>query len=198
MKEKIISLLKLLIVPISLLAAYLVVWVIWRSFGLPTDERLAQITQGWFNKYGIIVVFISGMIEGILLLGQYYPGGLVVFLGVISAGHNIPKVIGVVSIVSLAFLIGYTIDYLMGKYGWYKLFLKFALNNSLETSKIKLQKQQFNAIFLSYWEPNPASVTATAAGISQLPFKKFTLYSFLGILFWNTFWGTRIIWKTWF
>ncbi len=49
-----------------------------------------------------------------------------------------------------------------------------------------------NAIFFTYWEPNLASITATAAGILGVPFKKFSLYSALGILVWETFWGTLV------
>lgn len=182
----------MLSIPLSLMAVYILVYLFWSYFNLPKDEQLIEITTNWFQHYGLWVILISAILEGTLILGQYYPGGLVIFLGVISAGRDIPRVIAVVSVVSLAFVIGYTIDYLIGKYGWYKLLLKFGLKKSLDTAQSKLQKHEFNAVFFTYWEPNLASITATAAGILQIPLKRFFLHSLVGIIIWNTFWGTLV------
>ena len=151
-----------------------------------------MITQDWFERYGLLIIFISAFIEGVLLLGQYYPGGLVIFLGVISSGGNVERVVAVVSTVSLAFIIAYSINWMLGKHGWYKLFLKFGLGKTLETAKDKLGKHEFNAIMLSYWEPNLASVTATAAGILQIPFRRFFSHSAIGVIVWNAFWGILV------
>ncbi len=192
MKEGFKQILKVLSIPLSLMGVFLIVLLLWNLLNLPKDERLIEITKNWFNHYGLWIVFISAILEGTLILGQYYPGGLVIFLGVISAGNNIPQVVAVVSTASLAFVIGYTIDYLIGKYGWYKLFLKFGLKKALETAQLKLQKHALSAVMFSYWEPNLASVTATAAGILQLPLKKFTLHSLIGIVIWNSLWGTLV------
>ncbi len=186
------SILKLLAIPLSLSLVYLTMLVIWKSFHFPEGDDLFNATAGYINKYGLWLVFVSAIIEGFLLLGQYYPGGAVIFLGVISAGKNIPRVAEVVAIVSLAFFIAYTLNYIVGKYGWYKLFLKFGLKKPLDNSQAKLAKHQFNAILFSYWEPNLASVTATAAGVLNLPLLKFSFYSLIGIIVWNTIWGTLV------
>ncbi len=116
-KEQFKNLLKILMAPLFLFGLYLLVFVLWRAFRLPTDEQLIEITKHWFTNFGLLVVFISGIIEGTLILGQYFPGGLVIFLGVISAGKDIAKIVEVVAIVCVSFFIGYSIDYAMGKYG---------------------------------------------------------------------------------
>lgn len=184
--------LKLLTIPLILLGIYLSMYVVWKLLNLPTDDQMLVIVREWFSKYGLWIVFISALIEGFLLLGQYFPGGFIIFLGVISAGKNIPRAIEVVSVVSVAFFIAYTLNYLVGKYGWYKLLIKFGLKKSLDNSQEKLVKQGLNTIFFSYWEPNLASLTATAAGILQVSLKKFSLYSAIGIIIWNIFWGTLV------
>lgn len=186
------TILKILVVPLILLAVYLTMALIWNLADLPKDEELVSTVKTWFDHYGLWIVLVSAILEGTLLLGQYYPGGIVIFLGVITAGNNIPRVVEVVTVVSIAFFIGYTIDYLVGKYGWYKLFLRFGLAKSLENAQTKLQRHQFNAIILSYWEPNLASITATAAGVLHLPFRKFSYLSAFGIVVWNIFWGTLV------
>ncbi len=167
-------------------------YLVWKVLNLPTDDQLLIIVREWFVRYGLWIVFISALIEGFLLLGQYFPGGFIIFLGVISAGKDIPRAIEVVSVVCVSFFIAYSLNYLVGKYGWYKLLAKFGLIGSVERSKEKLMKQGLNAIFFTYWEPNLASLTATAAGILGIPFKKFLLYSAIGIVLWNIFWGTLV------
>jgi len=192
MKDKVFYILKLLSVPLILVAIYLSMFVIWQLLNLPTDDQMVAITKSAFEKYGLWVVFISALIEGFLLLGQYFPGGIIIFLGVISAGKDVPRAVEVVSVVCAAFIIAYTLNYLVGKYGWYKLLVKFGLGKSLNDAKQKLSTQGLNAIIFSYWEPNLASITATAAGILQIPMKDFQIYSVPGVIVWNIFWGTLV------
>ncbi len=186
------TMLKLLSIPLILLTVYLLVYMTWQILGLPTDDELLVIVREWFASYGLWVVFISAIIEGFLLLGQYFPGGFVIFLGVISAGKDVLKATEVVMVVSISFFIAYTLNYMMGKYGWYKLLVKFGLGTQIEESKEKLIKNGLNTVFFTYWEPNLASITATAAGVLNMSFKKFSLYSTAGIILWNIFWGTLV------
>ena len=181
----------LLSVPLLLMFVYSLMYIFWKVFNLPTNEELLIITKAWFAEYGLLVVFIGAIIEGFLLLGQYFPGGFIIFLGVISA-DNIPRAVEVVLIVCISFFISYTLNYWVGKYGWYKLLNRFGLANSIEKSKDKILKQGMNSVFFTYWEPNLASLTATAAGILQIPLKKFLMYSATGIILWNIFWGTLV------
>jgi len=186
------KLIGILSVPCSLLALYLVFWAVWRFLDLPSDESLMATIGDFFSRYGLWVVFISSLIEGFLILGQYFPGGTVIFLGVISAGEDVGRAVEVVIVVSLAFFISYAFNYLIGKYGWYKLLIRFGMKGSLEDAKRKLQKHDLSAVIFSYWEPNLASITATAAGILNIPILRFLAVSAGGILIWNTFWGTLV------
>jgi len=78
---------------------------------------------------------------------------------------------------------------MLGKYGWHRLLVAVGFGESIERAKERLTKHGLLGIFLSYWMPNIASLTATAAGIMHYPLKKFLLYSAGAILFWNLFWG---------
>lgn len=192
MNIKIKEILKLLSIPLVLMLIYISMNIVWRLFNMPTNDELLLIVKVWFSDYGLWIVFIGALIEGFLLIGQYFPGGFIIFLGVISAGKDMLRATEVVLIVCVAFFISYTLNYLMGKYGWYKLLVKFGLSDSLERSKDKIIKQGLNAVFFSYWEPNLASITATAAGILHVPLRKFLIYSALGIILWNVFWGVLV------
>lgn len=167
-------------------------FALWSLFSLPSAEELVKIVNDYFDKYGLAVVLISAIIEGTLIIGQYFPGSFVIFLGVITSRGDAIKATKVVAVVSIAFFIAYNINYLIGKYGWYKLFLKFGLKKPLENAEKRLNKHGLKTILLSYWEPNLASITATGAGVLKLPFKKFSIYSLIGILLWNAFWGILV------
>ena len=184
--------LKTISIPLILVGVYLSMYAIWKILGLPSDDAMLPIVKEYFVHYGLIVVFVSALIEGFFLLGQYFPGGFVIFLGVISAGKDVWRASEVVAVVCVAFFIAYSLNFLLGRYGWYKLLVKFGLKGQLEHAKTKLAKQGLNAVIFSYWEPNLASITATAAGILDFPFRIFSLYSLVGVILWSVFWGTII------
>lgn len=193
MNERIRKIFTLISAPLILFIIYISLFFIWKLTGFPQGDELLAVLRGYFGRYGLWIVFIAALAEGFLIVGQYFPGGTVIFLGVISVGHDMPRVIEVVAVVSLAFIISYTLNYLVGKYGWYRLFLKFGLRNVIERSKEKLIRRGLHAVMFSYWEPNLASVAATAAGIIQAPFRKFFFYNVVDVVFWDAFWGTIIV-----
>jgi membrane-associated protein len=184
--------LKQIWLPLVLLGLCFSILLIWRVFDLPTQEEMVRIARLYFEKYGLITLFISSIIEGILVLGWYYPGSLVIFLGVIFAGKDIPKVIEAVAIITAGLLIAYIIDFFMGKYGWYRLLLKFGLRKPIDVAKQRLEKRGMTAIYASFWDPNLAGLTSTAAGILQFTFKKVFKHFLLALIIWNIFWGTLV------
>jgi len=184
--------LKLLTVPLAIIAIYLLLAMFEHIFHFSSRDMFLGFLMRQFNQHGYWLVFIAALLEGVLIIGNWFPGGVVIFLGVISAGQDIKRVVIVVSLVCVAFFISYFLNYLMGRYGWYKLFVGLKLKESLDRARKRLEKHAFNAIILSYWEPNIASVTATAAGILFLPLKKFLPYSLFAIIMWNTAWGVTV------
>lgn len=191
-KAEFYSILRLLAVPLLVISLFLLLTLAERFFHFSLKDSLVLFMKERFEQHGYWLIFLSALIEGVLILGEYYPGGFIIFVGVVSAGKDISRVSKVVLTVSLAFLIAYHINYLVGKHGWYKLFLRFKLQEPLERAQKRLSKHAFNAIMLSYWEPNLASVTATAAGILQVPLRRFFRFSLFSILVWNAIWGALV------
>src|SRR3989344_8050874 len=186
------NILKTVGLPLFFLGIFLSLYLIWKILDLPPESELIEIARNYFDKYGLITVLLSAIIEGVLLVGWYYPGSLVIFLGVIFAGKNIPDVIQVVSVVTIGLYIAYIINFFIGKHGWYRLLLKFGLKEPLEKAQPRLAKHGPAGIFLSFWQPNLAALTATAAGILQFPLRKFLLFSLSATILWNIFWGTLV------
>jgi membrane protein DedA with SNARE-associated domain len=178
--------------PLAVLGIFLLIFLAWRFFGLPPEERLIEIARFYFDKYGLAILLVSAVVEGTILVGWYYPGSLIIFLGVILAGKDLPKVIAAVGVITVGLFFAYIINFLLGKYGWYRLLLKFGLMEALEEAKARVIKHGFAAIFMSYWQPNLAALVATSAGILHFSFIRFMAISIIATVIWNTFWGTLV------
>lgn len=180
-----------MVIPFTLGGVSLGVLILWKAFDLPERDVFVDLVKHYFSVYGAWIVFVSALLEGMLVAGSFFPGGVVIFLGVATA-WDARRAAFVVVVVSVAFFIAYTIDYFLGKYGWYRLFLKFGLKEPIEKSKAKLSRHEPTAIVFSYWSPNLAAITATAAGVLRIPLKRFLRHSAIGIIVWNTFWGILV------
>lgn len=180
---------KKLTLPLFILAIFLFILGLWKILGLPPEETLIEITRGYFFKYGLLTVFIASLIESMLVVGWYLPGGLIIFLGVIlSAGDPLHATLSVLCTI-LGFSLGYIANYFIGYYGWHKLFTKFGLSKSLEKSQEQFKKYGYKAIYMSYWQPNLGALVSTSAGVLKTPRNKFIFNSTIATVLWSAFWG---------
>jgi len=186
MFKKIFNQIKL---PLYIIIFFTGIILLWELFNLPSEEQLIEISRGYFERYGLITVLFAAIIEGALLAGWYAPGGLVIFMGVILSQSPKQALLSIVLTI-IGFMIAYTFNFFTGKYGWYKVLLKFGVKNSLEKAQVQFAKYGFKTIYVSYWEPNLASLVSTAAGIAQAPLRKFLFISLIATIFWAFFWGT--------
>ncbi len=175
--------------PILIITIFTILILLWNLFDLPSEEVLIGMIKSYFSKYGVVTVLLASIIEGMLLVGWYLPGGLVIFLGVIlSAGDPYRAALSVVATI-VGFSIAYTFNYFLGKHGWYKVLIVFGLKGSLEKAEIQFSKHGYKTMFLSYWQPNLAALISTGAGILKAPFEKFFFYSTIATVLWSSFWG---------
>jgi membrane protein DedA with SNARE-associated domain len=163
----------------------------WYLLDLPPEAELIIIIRGWLETYGTVMVLVGSLLESLLLVGLYFPGSLVIFLSVglaTSPLHALTQVIAV----SVGMFTGYLTNYYIGRYGLYKLVLRFGLRENLTTATTKLEQGATRYVFYTYWNPGLAAFTATAAGITGLPLRRFLMLSIGGIVVWNTFWGLLV------
>lgn len=163
--------------------------LLYRLFDLPTYGEINAWVKTFFDDHGYGVVFLGALAEGILFLNWYLPGSVVVVMGVALAretGLNAPYM---VFLITLGFFITAIINYALGKYGWYRIFLKLGLKDTLEKTRRRVEKHGLKIVFGTYFHPNVGALTATSAGILQLPFFRFLAYSALALAAWNALWG---------
>jgi membrane protein DedA with SNARE-associated domain len=186
------SLVKLLIIPLTLFAVFLSLYLVWILIDLPSQQRLIEIATGFFERYGLITVVVAAVLEGLLLIGWYVPGTLVIVLGLIMAGDDVQRVVAVWASTVFGLWIAYFTNYFVGKYGWYRLLLAFGLKEPLDNAQRRLTRYGLSAIFMTYWQINVASLISTAAGILHLPLASFALYTIPATALWFGFWSTLI------
>ncbi len=183
------ELLRYLAVPLVLLIVFGVFVVAYNLFGLPSFEELVALAQKFYARHLFWTVFIGALIEGLLVVNWYLPGSIVIVFGVIFARENLFDVIVTVALIILGFFITTLINYGLGRFGWYRLLLRFGLKEPLEKIKRKVEKAGLSIIFSTYIHPNLGALTATSAGILRYSFGTFVRYSIPALLGWNILWG---------
>jgi membrane protein DedA with SNARE-associated domain len=117
---------------------------------------------------------------------------LVIFLGVAATAGQPEKAVATVFAVCLGMLIGYIVNYFLGKYGWYKVLIKFGFQNELLKIESRVQNKGLLGAFFLYIMPGLGSLLSTAFGVLKFNFFKFLLFTCTMVLFWNSIWGTVV------
>jgi membrane protein DedA with SNARE-associated domain len=184
--------LKVVAFPLAVLAVFGLLYAVWLVLDLPPEETLARIAKDYLDRYGSVIVLISAYLEGLLLIGWYFPGNLVIVLALIFAAPQPSRFVLVAALAGTGLLSAYVTNFFAGKYGWYRLLLAFGLREPLDNAQRRLTKYGLSAIFTSYWQANLASCISTAAGILQFPPARFVGYSVIAEALWTTFWASII------
>ncbi len=169
----------------------LVLALLWKLFDLPPETEMIGVVSGWIGTYGLWVLLIGSFLESLLFVGLYFPGSLIIFLGVGLAPDSVAALWSVCA-VSVGMLGGYSINYLLGRYGWYRLLLRFGLQGGITRAQTKLEQHDTRYIFYTFWNPGLAAFSATAAGIVQMSALRFFIRAVLAVVVWNTFWGVLV------
>lgn len=167
-------------------------WVLrfgWGYFHLPSASELVQIVVRLFQTYGLIIVFISATIESILLVGGYFPGTMIIFLSLSLAGGDFKQTVATVLTATAGMLLGYSIDYFLGKRGVSKLIHKLGLSKEVHKLETEIKKQGVWAGFFLYILPGFGALISTTFGILKYNFQKFFGFMIVTVLIWNSIWG---------
>ncbi len=185
--------LELFIVPVIFLFFVFGVKWVWHFFGLPTQPELIVIVQNFFITYGLWVIFISSIMEAMLFIGWYFPGSLVIFLGVASTSGDPVLAVKNVLVVCVGMMIGYSGNYILGKHGWYKVLIKFGFKDELVKIENRVKsKGLIKGAFIFYVYPGTSSLISTALGVLKFNYSTFFGFTLASVVFWNTIWGTLV------
>lgn len=179
----------LLAIPLLLLIVYISIRITWSVFNLPPAPELTEMVGGWLVRYGLPVLFLAAMAEGMLLVGGYFPGVFVITVAVVLA-RSWQEAALAVAIGSAGLMAAHIVNYQLGRHGWYRILARFGLSGSIKEARQRLERRGPAAVFATYWLPSLSSLTDTAAGIMGIPFGKFLTYALAATIFWNVIAGS--------
>lgn len=156
--------------------------------GLTTAEVLGYVRQA-YDRYGYWVVFLGAFIEGLFVISWYFPGSTIVVLGAVFAGAGLLSLPLVVALAVLGFVLSANVNYLLGRYGWYRVLERLGAGPALEQAKARVRDFGWRAIFLGFVNPALGVLMATAAGILRLPYAAYLGVTSAAVLFWMLVWG---------
>jgi membrane protein DedA with SNARE-associated domain len=186
------QILRIIAFPLAVLAVFGLLYAIWILLDLPPEQTIIEVARRYLDRYGIVIVLIAAYLEGLLLIGWYFPGTLVVIFAFVTAGPDAARVAQIAAAAGIGLFAAYVTNFFAGKYGWYRLLLAFGLREPLARAQQRLTRYGLSAIITTYWQANLASCISTAAGILQFPFGRFAAISLLAEAFWISFWATLI------
>lgn len=177
-----------LILPITLLATYIVFLIVARGV-VPTSEELITLFEGFYAKYGYEIIFVSALLEGLILVNLFVPGMMALALGAVFASTGQTDLTYVILTASFGIILGYIVDYLMGYFGFGETLKKLGYGGFLETSRDKLQKFGNRGLIVGFFHTNVGSFLAFAAGTMKLKFLNFLAIAIASTIVWATIWG---------
>jgi len=73
--------LKIIALPLAVLGVFALLYAVWVVLDLPPEQTIIEIAKPYLERYGAALVLACAFIEGLLLIGWYFPGTLVVIFG---------------------------------------------------------------------------------------------------------------------
>lgn len=173
--------------PLALIIVYILVSLLIRNV-LPSLEEILDGFTNLFAKYGYEIVFIGAFLEAALLVDLFIPGGSIVLVGAYFSSTGLLSYPLFLAVTTLGFFLGFTLDFLLGYFGWSDILEKFGLGKQLEQARVRIKKWEGKAFLLGYIHPDSASLIAAAAGTIRMDIRRFTIYNLFASLVWLLIW----------
>lgn len=168
--------------------------VLWKLLSLPGPVELIELTESLFHQYGWWIVGVAALLEGVAVINLYFPGSLVIILGVASSAGNPPHAIGIVATIMVGFALAALVNYGLGYFGLHQLLLRIGGKQWFDYVRTWHAKHGTYALLVAYIHPNAGGLMAMASGNARYPLPKFIPPVFGAIVFWNTCWGIAAYW----
>jgi membrane protein DedA with SNARE-associated domain len=161
---------------------------VWGYFDLPSMAMLVDILQDLFLQYGLIIVFVAAFLESLFLIGNYFPGTIILAFSIATTSHSLYYAVVMSLIIAIAMLCGYSLDYILGRYAGEKIIKKFNLEKEIDNYKVKIEENSIWSFFTLYVLPGFGSLFSVSAGAMNISYKKYMSFLVPTVLFWNVVW----------
>lgn len=177
------------VTPVLYTCAFLLLMIVWRVFGLPEPDQVYQVVIELFEEHGLVIVAVCAFVEGIVLVNLYFPGSAVIVIGVAAAGGDIPRVVAVVAVTTVAFVLASQVNYFVGFLGLHTIIERFGGTRWLQAAHKRYEKHGILVVPPSFVHPNIGAFMSVTCGLARMTWRHFTALAVASILVWNILWG---------
>lgn len=145
------------IIPFSALVFITFTTIFWKIKIIPSPQEMLNFLENLYTSYGLLGLVIATLLEGIVYLGLYFPGSMIIALSVFLSNGSFYNLSVISVIVSLTLTFTSSINYLLG----------------VIVSKRKIKKNVIisKSFFISLFHPNFLAFYFFNAGIEGHNFK---------------------------
>ncbi len=152
-------------------------------FSWPTEQAI-KITKNLFESYGYETMFFAPLLENTLFLGALIPGTLVILLAGLAANDGLISFWPAVLLGIAGAIIGDTISYGMGRYGWRLLGPESRLVRYAEDMREPLLGHSVWLVLSYHFAGYSRLVGPAAAGFLRMPLGRWMLLDYIGVSIW--------------
>jgi membrane protein DedA with SNARE-associated domain len=144
----------------------------------------ADTVQSLFEDYGYWVVFFGTLCENTLLVGLIVPGALVVLLAGLAAHDGTISWPEAIVLGIAGTIIGDTISYFLGRYGWSRFGQTKFLQDLFEKAREPLLRRGAWFVLLYHFAGYTRVIGPTAAGLLRMPYRRWAPIDYGGAVLW--------------
>lgn len=144
----------------------------------------ADEARSLFDDYGYWVVFVGMLSENTLFLGLIVPGVLVILLAGLSAHDGAMSLPIAIALGILGTIIGDTLSYLLGRYGWRHLERFDSIRELEEKAREPIRKRGAQFVLIYHFLGYTRLVGPATAGLLKMPYRRWALADHAGAVLW--------------
>lgn len=161
----------------------------------PTIHEWTKFLSTFYDQYGYLVIFLGTLGENTAVLGFLLPGNALAILGAAYARLGTLNLGWVILIASLGTILGYHIDYFMGRFVLVRVANRWSasrfgrqirLAGRMRLGRKVLAKHGGKAILVSHLIGHLRSFVALSAGMTQMRYLRFLGFEVIAATVWNT------------
>jgi membrane protein DedA with SNARE-associated domain len=146
----------------------------------------ADAARSLFEDYGYWVVFFGTLFENTLLIGLIVPGALVIILAGLSAHDGTISPFLAVPLGILGTVIGDTISYCLGRFGWTRFGRGQMIREFEEKVREPILRRGATFVLIYHFAGYTRVVGPAAAGFLKMPYRRWAPADYAGASLWVT------------
>jgi len=154
-----------------------------QSFSWLTEHALS-LAKDLFESYGYLTVFLAPLVENTLFLGALIPGTVIMMLAGLSAQDGLIELWPAIPLGIAGAMIGDTISYGIGRFGWQRLGPEARLVQWSERMREPLLEHGVWLVLLYHFAGYSRLIGPAAAGFIRMPLLRWMLLDYVGAALW--------------